>query len=91
MADTERPFVFLEWLDSRLAAAWLDDDIELSPAICRSVGWIVKDDADYLAIAGTWSPTINEFAAVIVIPTSSIRRRIDLEWPLQNAEPTGGE
>ena len=79
--EKQRAFVLLEWWDSRLAAAWMDDTVDLSPAVCRSVGWIMAENENYLAIAGTWSPTIDEFAAVIVIPVASIRKRIDLEWP----------
>lgn len=89
--ETARPFVFIEWWDSREAHGWIEpEEADLSPAVCRSVGWIVKETDEYIALAGTWSPSIDEVTALLAIPKGCIRLQIDLVWP-DGEKPRGAD
>lgn len=45
----KRPLVLVEWLDAHAGRGWLSaDQIQQAaePLYCRSVGWLVADNAD---------------------------------------------
>jgi hypothetical protein len=47
--QTQRPLVLIEWVDSSLPASgwrYLQDQENTEPVICKSVGWLIKDEAD---------------------------------------------
>lgn len=75
-------FVFVEWWDSRAIDRWASiEEISLEPAVCRSVGWVVAENVKHMALAGTWSPTNDEYTSIITIPRACIRKEIELKWP----------
>jgi hypothetical protein len=46
--------VYVEWIDSGRGHEWrmLDDLDDMLPAYCRSVGWIVREEEEYIVLAG---------------------------------------
>lgn len=81
-AQESYPFVFIEWMDARSTDEWLlPSQVEAKPAVIRSVGWIVVESEEAIAITGNWAPELNNFCLVMMIPKVCIRKRIDLIWP----------
>lgn len=82
MTGDRIPFAFveIEWLDSRALHEWTNlNELALeAPAVCYSRGWVVSEDVACLVLAGTYSPTIDEFAALLLIPKGCIQKRIEL-------------
>ena len=43
--------VYLEWVDSSLLTNWrFTDELYLTEANCKTVGWVCKIDSDYIAL-----------------------------------------
>lgn len=70
----EYPLVCIEWHDSRLGyQGWKSlDDIELQVMTCKSVGFLVKQDADSKLLVPHLNGNNTNGAGEIVIPRSAI-------------------
>ena len=78
--------VLVEWTDSYgCAATWepIPDELEPSLAICRSVGWLVYQDADAVVVVPHLSETSRNAArhgcGDMTIPAKAINRMVALE------------
>ncbi len=49
---TEAPLLYIEWVDHHANGAW-QDEVDHTPAVCRSIGWLIKEDAKGLTLAGS--------------------------------------
>lgn len=83
---TEPRLVFIEWQDSYCATGWQHvSDLEGEPLICRSVGWLVKDNDNCKVLAPHLSTEHGEAPVqgngVITIPARAILRTVDLQMP----------
>lgn len=52
------PLVLVEWIDPSSDGGWLELDAILADVAsrddhCRTVGWIIHDEADYVVVAGS--------------------------------------
>ncbi len=72
---TRRRLLYVEWVDSSSGATWVGPGDLAPPCLCRSVGWIIKEDADWLYLAGTVQVGDSEVCQRITIPKRSITRR----------------
>ena len=77
--------VKIEWVDSRSTTnKWerLDDLDYMNACQCVSVGFLVKDEADFKMLVPNLADTDDDsdiqVSAVIVIPTCSITRMVSL-------------
>jgi uncharacterized membrane protein YcgQ (UPF0703/DUF1980 family) len=71
--------VQIVWLDSASTDKWTRSDVEdLSPVTITSIGYIVKETDDYLAIThsiDTHEGRLIQFAGFITIPKAAIIKR----------------
>lgn len=84
--------VYLEWCDAFSNPGWMTH-AELEPLIkdhdfvIREVGWLIEETKEYFIFAGAWSPadrfTNERFANLHKIPTTWIRRRLNLNIPIE--------
>jgi hypothetical protein len=72
--------VLVEWEDStQPTSAWVEvDDVDDTPAVCRSVGWVLRKSARTLTLAANQADNPPQVSGVMQIPTSAIRRMVDL-------------
>lgn len=77
--DQDRyPIERVVWLDAASVQGWAsagEIDQEASPKLCVSVGYVVKNNKDYISLAQTYSVEAGGIADVISIPASMIRDR----------------
>jgi len=65
--------VMVFWIDICSAPEWQPkDNVELDPAPCISVGWIVKKDKDTLTIAADQNE--GDFGSITTIPMSNVKK-----------------
>lgn len=71
-----RRLVHVTWIDSAALHGWCDGAVVQNnrPTICESVGWIVRDIKDSIAVSGHWSPDTNEWNGTIVIPRCAVKK-----------------
>jgi hypothetical protein len=76
----KRKVVCVDWVDAVAGIGWTDDTSEMRLSHCRSVGLVVNETDEALALAGSWAtdegdelPTSNNR---IVIPKAWIKRRV---------------
>lgn len=84
----ERELVYVEWVDCYgCSPVWVNfNDLNIIPLLCRSVGWIAKEDEEVVVIV----PHITQEGHVgaefqgcgdMVIPRSAIRSIVKLTIP----------
>ena len=77
---TPYPMVCVEWIDSCEPG----DNSEVTmhevpkPMLMFQVGLLIKDEVDYLSVAGAWKPEDKDFDYVISIPKVAVRKVIRL-------------
>lgn len=47
----EYPIVMVDWLDHTADASWVSDLDTCKPEMCRTIGWLVKEDKNSYKIA----------------------------------------
>lgn len=61
--------VLVEWLDSRRGEGWVRlNELESSITRCRSVGWLINEDAESLALAGHLAENPEQCCCDLMIP-----------------------
>lgn len=79
--------VLIEWEDSYCATGWQHiADLGVSPLVCRSVGWLVRESEDCKVVAPHISTEHSEAPlqgnGMMAIPTRAILRTVDLGVPV---------
>ena len=81
--------VLIEWLDSYgCSPHWQTlEECRAKPLVCRSVGWLLQDDADCKVIVPHISDSSNEHVPTqgcgdMTIPTAAILRISELTPPV---------
>ncbi len=66
--------VIIEWKDAfGCSPLWQDiDSIEGSITICKSVGWLIRDEKEFKVIMPHFSEEANQCCGEMTIPASSI-------------------
>ena len=78
------PLVMIEWEDSQRPLApwqWVDEYDLPDAVLCVSVGFLIAKTKDALALAPNLGDLTQEriqASGIIRIPTSAVRRRVDL-------------
>jgi hypothetical protein len=72
--------VLVEWDDAtQPTSEWVEiEHVDDGPAVCQSVGWVLKKTARTLILAANQTNEPPQVSGVIRIPTSAIRRMVDL-------------
>lgn len=79
--------IYVEWTDAIANANWFDMDeaqrwAEISEWRVRDVGWLIKEDKNYLTIASSWKTedewTQEQVKLLHHIPKGMIKKKIDL-------------
>lgn len=76
----KRQIVCVDWVDAVAGIGWTDDAAENRLSYCRSIGLVVAETKEMIALAGSWAtdepeaetPTSNNR---IVIPKAWIKKR----------------
>ncbi len=80
--------VLIEWLDSYgCGSEWQPlEGCQAKPLLCRSVGWLLRDEADCKVIvphlSDSASPLPVQGCGDMTIPTAAIRKITDLDSPV---------
>jgi len=70
---------YVEWDDAKGSVEWTEvSDWEHKPVVCKSVGFLVKEDGTGISIAGCLS-TAGHIGQTHFIPKAMITRRFDTE------------
>lgn len=77
--------VLIEWVDSfGCSSSWqeLGEDYDVKPIVCRSVGWLFRDEPDSTVIVPHVAPMPDnapqQGCGDMTIPTRAILRMVDL-------------
>jgi hypothetical protein len=67
--------VYVEWVDAAHFFGWADVvDVENTPNLCHTLGWLIGENEDSVMIAQTWDEPWRQIAAqYLVIPRQNIR------------------
>jgi hypothetical protein len=68
--------VYIEWEDAASYNKWYDDDSDFHTKWVITVGHLIRDYKDSIAVAQ--SVTLDTFTDVIVIPKSIIKHKLNL-------------
>lgn len=82
----ERALVYVEWMDSRgVSASWehLETLQENDLCIIRSVGWLLREESDFIQIVPHLGIDPDQGCGDMTIPVSQISRRIVLDIPAE--------
>jgi len=73
--------VKVEWLDIASGTIhWTDfDDLEFGPLECESVGWLVKETDEYIAIAQNYNKENDLIADTMTFPKSVVVKMTELK------------
>lgn len=72
------PALYVEWVDSHAdpRRVWKPvDELPVTPGKCVTVGFLARETADVLVIAGSHHPDGNAFAGEMAIPKRAITKR----------------
>ena len=53
----KRPLLLVDWKDHCADGSWADVEKFHGPAICHSIGWLWKEDADGITLAANYGST----------------------------------
>lgn len=76
----DRRLVLVEWKDAACDSSWQSPPATFSPAMCWTIGLIIQDDDDVLALAGTITES-GDFNQVMIIPRGMITSVEDITKP----------
>lgn len=68
--------VLVEWLDAYTHdSGWKSGKMlrKAAPVLVRTVGWVVKDDPDFITVAASHVPIDDHYDGDVVIPRGMIR------------------
>ena len=89
--------VMIEWLDAfGCSSEWqeLSADYRPQPILCRSVGWLFRDEPDYKVIIphmATLAPNhLRQGCGDMTIPVNAIRHMYDLTEPTETDDACDG-
>lgn len=74
----------IEWIDSCGPDGWTrTSEVETSPVVCRSVGWIIAESEEAMTIAPHLGPDSEDpqCNGAITIPKVCVTKRRAIRWP----------
>lgn len=74
-------FLLVEWLDAVTEIGWVDEPLELVPARCFSLGFLICSDAQKITLAQTKAED-NEPCNLITIPKGMVVSIQEIRYPL---------
>lgn len=80
VAEKKRRVLYVEWVDSAAVGSWMNEAGLQEPDLCRTVGWVVKEDDTWLWLAATVQFGDPDFCQRITIPKVAITKRRRLKW-----------
>ena len=79
--------LYIEWEDSCSVGSrvWTDkeDVTRKGPSLCHSVGFVLKETKDFIALAGHLVGESGDCSGNMVIPRSAVRRLRRLSLPVR--------
>lgn len=66
--------IYIEWMDAVSTDGWIKPDFELHPALCTSVGFLVRENKDYITICQGYS-NVDSLNGFFTIPKGWIKKR----------------
>ncbi len=76
---TEQKFVEVTWIDSTGFAGWQEKQTPRTATTCRTVGFLVNENDDYITIAATYDSFTDAYHSPLTIPKVAIIERWELE------------
>lgn len=66
--------VLVEWIDSFGSHAWIPriDAMETKPSKCYSVGYLLKEDENYIVLSQSYDPQVENVGNVLSIPVKVV-------------------
>lgn len=72
------PLVMIDWLDHTADASWVENADDCNPALCRTIGWLVKEDSKSYKVANAITKD-SGMGGISVILKSCVEDYWDLE------------
>lgn len=70
----------IEWIDSYTLESWNEEDeIDLSEDLIITIGFMAKENDDFISIANSWDPYRKAFNCIMIIPKICIRSRDEIK------------
>lgn len=68
--------ILVDWMDSASYDRWIKPrDIDNTVEVCHTVGWIIAETKDVLAVAAHWGQESQQVAGIMWIPKVAILKR----------------
>ena len=67
----------ITWCDATSFDEWYSDVEDLKPVKCQTVGYVLKETENYVAIAST-KAFDGEYTMIMVIPKGMIEKRVSI-------------
>jgi hypothetical protein len=80
MSWVDRRLILVEWKDAACDSSWQSADTSFKPAMCWTIGLVVQDDEEVLAIAGTITEG-GDINQVMIIPRGMVTSIEDITKP----------
>lgn len=72
--------IYVEWYDATAVSDWVqDDDDQIQVDLCQSVGFLVKENDQFISLAAAKSE--DKYNAIINIPKPWVERREEFVCP----------
>ncbi|QDP61025.1 MAG: hypothetical protein Tp1123DCM1511741_14 [Prokaryotic dsDNA virus sp.] len=55
LEEKKYPLIMVDWLDHTADARWVDEISECKAEVCRSIGWLIKEDDENIKVANAIS------------------------------------
>jgi len=84
----DRSFVCVKWIDAESSSGWVDTSEvkEAELPVVHSVGWIIRDDNNIVAVAQTIGG--DDICGVMYIPRSMVKETLVLSDPRDDRSET---
>ena len=79
----EYKLIYAEWRDTTTIPDWYSEYniVDVHPATIYSIGWLVREDPEFIVIAASLSPTSEMFSQISVIPRGCLVTCRDFNIP----------
>jgi hypothetical protein len=83
------PIEVVEWVDSESVDAWTSlEELNVSQPVIITLGYLVKETKDAIAISPNWDNKNKNVSCVMIIPKCCIKKRRKMKWDGQGKRKT---
>ncbi len=73
---TKYPLEYIEWVDHHATGGWTEEgDLDHAPTLCKSIGWLLKEDNKAVTLAASISPPRTVGNTQYILKNCILKRR----------------